>query len=281
MPPAPSRQQQETYAISQYFTHHCIWHGSKALYVCRMDFIKFPMSRESQNEQTWGFGRIAGFPRVQGAIDCTHMALQVPFNNAELFRNKKGYHSLNVQLVCNHTQHILTVNARYPGGAHDAFILHKSSVSRIFQQQREGHSWLVGDKGYGRATWLMTFLRSPIEAEQRYKESHAATRNIIVQTIRVLKQRFQYLDPSGGSLKYSPQQISEFIVVCCMLHNLAIMRGQALPVGTAGPLQEEDDDDEEPGEGPIAQPPHPRGRQRGDASRARGARRQLIMDQIA
>ncbi|KAK9700633.1 DDE superfamily endonuclease [Popillia japonica] len=47
------------------------------------------------------------FPRVVGAIDCTHVRLQSPGGNmAENFRNRKGYFSLNVQVVCNATTKI-------------------------------------------------------------------------------------------------------------------------------------------------------------------------------
>uniref|UniRef100_UPI00398F693B uncharacterized protein n=1 Tax=Pristiophorus japonicus TaxID=55135 RepID=UPI00398F693B len=38
----------------------------------------------------------------------THMALRVPQNNPKIFRNCKGFHSLNVQLVCDH---IMAVDA--------------------------------------------------------------------------------------------------------------------------------------------------------------------------
>lgn len=44
------------------------------------------------------------FPGVVGCIDCTHIAIVPPKNqNAEvpeyIYVNRKGYHSLNVQLV--------------------------------------------------------------------------------------------------------------------------------------------------------------------------------------
>uniref|UniRef100_UPI00398F843B putative nuclease HARBI1 n=1 Tax=Pristiophorus japonicus TaxID=55135 RepID=UPI00398F843B len=197
-------------SISQHTIPCCIRQVTRTLYACRMDFIMFPISRDSQNERVIGFGQFAGFPKVQDAIDCTQIVLRAPTQNAEVIRNRKRYHPLNVQLVCDHTQRILIVNAHYPGSIHDAFIL---------------------------------------QAEQRYNDSHAATRNIIEQKIGMLKKRFRCLDCSGGILQYSPQQI-----VCYMLHNLAIMRGQALPMGIAGPPQEEEEDEEDEEEEPAEEP---------------------------
>lgn len=42
----------------------------------------------------------SGFPGVIGAIDCTHIAIIAPQGPQEdAYINRKGYHSINVQLV--------------------------------------------------------------------------------------------------------------------------------------------------------------------------------------
>ena len=43
-----------------------------------------------------------GFPGVIGCIDCTHIRIQAPRINENDFVNRKGYHSLNVQAICDH-----------------------------------------------------------------------------------------------------------------------------------------------------------------------------------
>ncbi|XP_067838454.1 putative nuclease HARBI1 [Heptranchias perlo] len=67
------------------------------------------------------------------------------------------------------------------------------------------------------------------DAYSRAQQTHAATRNIIEHTIGSLKQRLRCLDQSGGALQHSAERISIFVVVCCTLYNLVIMRGQPLP----------------------------------------------------
>ena len=45
------------------------------------------------------FCDIAKFPGVIGAIDCTHVPVQSPGGDlGELYRNRKGYFSLNIQV---------------------------------------------------------------------------------------------------------------------------------------------------------------------------------------
>ena len=58
------------------------------------------------------FWRICAFPSVLGAIDCTHIKIQCPGGeNAELFRNRKGYFSTNVQGVSGPGLQILNIVA--------------------------------------------------------------------------------------------------------------------------------------------------------------------------
>lgn len=64
------------------------------------DFIKFPDTIVDKQEMKVGFHAYCGFPGVIGAIDCTHVQIQNPGGDtAEVYRNRKGYHSLNVQVI--------------------------------------------------------------------------------------------------------------------------------------------------------------------------------------
>uniref|UniRef100_UPI00398F7083 putative nuclease HARBI1 n=1 Tax=Pristiophorus japonicus TaxID=55135 RepID=UPI00398F7083 len=229
--------------ISQFSAHRSIWQVTDALYKRSLSFL---MTREKQVEWQAGFVQISGFPRVQGAIDCTHFGLRAPQNHPEIFVNRKGFHSLNVQLVCDHQHRIRADNARYPGSSHDSFILRQSSVPTVFSGPNQDCGWLLGDKGYPLSTWLLTPLQNPRTAgEHAYNNAHSATRCIIEHCIGILKQRFRCLDQSGGALQYSPEWVSIFMVVCCMLHDPAVMREQPLEVNPAVPPQEEEEEKEE------------------------------------
>uniref|UniRef100_UPI00398F1897 putative nuclease HARBI1 n=1 Tax=Pristiophorus japonicus TaxID=55135 RepID=UPI00398F1897 len=128
--------------LSQYAAHCSIRQVTDALYKRRRDYISCPMTREKQFKRSTGFSRIAVFPRAQGAIDCTHVAIRAPQNNPEIFRNR------NVQLVCDHKHQIMAVDAQYPGSSHDAFILRQTGVPGLFEPPNEGGGWLLRDKGY-------------------------------------------------------------------------------------------------------------------------------------
>ncbi|KAG5896232.1 hypothetical protein JTB14_009731 [Gonioctena quinquepunctata] len=49
-----------------------------------------------------GFEIASRFPKVIGAIDGTHIHIDSPKENAADYINRKGFHSIQLQLVCDH-----------------------------------------------------------------------------------------------------------------------------------------------------------------------------------
>uniref|UniRef100_A0A803KA99 U6 snRNA-associated Sm-like protein LSm4 n=1 Tax=Xenopus tropicalis TaxID=8364 RepID=A0A803KA99_XENTR len=91
-----------------------------------------------------------------------------------------------------------------------------------------------GDAGYGVLPWLMTPVRFPrTPAQRRYNRAHRKTRNVIERLFGVLKSRFRCLSVTGGALLYSPIKVSEIIVVCAMLHNVAMDHGLGADINDA------------------------------------------------
>jgi hypothetical protein len=76
-------------------------------------YIRFPSTDKERRDTMQSFYQSTKFPGVLGAIDCTHVPIQSPGgDDAEIYRNRKGYFSVNVQLVCDRTNYISDVVAR-------------------------------------------------------------------------------------------------------------------------------------------------------------------------
>lgn len=69
-------------------------------------------------------------------------------DQAENFRNRKGYFSFNVQTVSDANLKILDIVARWPGSTHDQTIFNNSSIRNRFEQGHFGNGILLGDSGY-------------------------------------------------------------------------------------------------------------------------------------
>ncbi len=76
------------------------------------------------------------------------------------FRNRKGYCSINVQVVCDEKAHITNIVARWPGSTHDSRIFDNSHLCALLEIHAfQGH--LVGDNGYPCRAYLLTPILNP------------------------------------------------------------------------------------------------------------------------
>ena len=66
------------------------------------EFIVWPSDPVEIHGVKRGFFDKGGFSGVAGCIDWTHERIQAPNGNENDYVNRKGYHSINVQAVCNH-----------------------------------------------------------------------------------------------------------------------------------------------------------------------------------
>ena len=65
-------------------------------------FIRWPSTAAERQEIKQGFFVKGGFPGVIGCIDGTHVCIQGQSAHESNFVNRKGFHSINVQVICDH-----------------------------------------------------------------------------------------------------------------------------------------------------------------------------------
>lgn len=73
------------------------------------EWISFPRDNETQLINKARFMDMIGFPRIIGAIDCTHIDGLAANEEKHNYVNRKGFHFKNVQLICNFDLQILNV----------------------------------------------------------------------------------------------------------------------------------------------------------------------------
>lgn len=193
----------------------------------RQHFIVMPQGNELM-ETKEKFFRIAGFPGVIGAIDGTHVPIQSPGGpDAELFRNRKGFFSINVQAVCDADLRFLNVVARWRGSTHDANIFAASYLRARLETGQYPNSYLLGDNGYACKPYLLTPVLHPSTPGQHsYNHSHKQTRKTIERSFGVLKRRFPAV---GLGCRTKVTTICAIIMACCVLHNIALELKEELP----------------------------------------------------
>ena len=187
-------------------------------------YIRFPTTLAERATTISHFHAIANFPKVLGAIDCTHVAIQSPGgDHAELYRNRKGYFSINVQAICDAKLKFTNVIARWYGSAHDSTLFAHSRICAQFELGKITNGHLLGDGGYACKKYLLTPLANTTTAgERNYNFAQIRSRNPIERSFGVLKRRFPCLQLG---IRVKLETTLNVIVSCFILHNIAQQHG--------------------------------------------------------
>lgn len=204
---------------------------SEAIARLRPYFVYMPETDAEIRQIRQEFFNIARFPTCIGALDCTHVKIRSPgATEPEIFRNRKGYFSINVQIISDAKLRIQNIVARWPGSSHDSNILKASSIKREFDNGKFKNNVLVADSGYAVQKHIITPLANPTtKAEKLFNESQIVTRNPVERSYGVWKRRFPIL---SIGINVSLSTVRALIVATAVLHNIALKFGDALPKPT-------------------------------------------------
>ena len=119
--------------ISQPSASRVMKRVSEAIARIKYNYIQFPAADLLQQIKI-DFWRICAFPNVVGTIDFTHIKIPCPGGeNAELFRNRKGFLSINVQAISRPNLEFQNIVVRWPGSVHDSRIFENSRLCAQFE----------------------------------------------------------------------------------------------------------------------------------------------------
>lgn len=216
---------QEYYSgLSQTVVHRCVHEVTMALANISPEFISLPNTLNERNFIKHQIMDRWGFPGVVAIIDGFHVAILKPTVNEHMYINRKGYHSINTQLLCDHKLKIRSIYANYGGSTHDSFIWRTSQAQQFMNNlyQNGERSWLIGDSGYPLQPYLLTpFINPENDQERRYNNVLASARNVVERCIGLLKMRFRCI-LKERSARYKPEFVCELIKACAVLHNMCV-----------------------------------------------------------
>ncbi|KAK3926352.1 Putative nuclease [Frankliniella fusca] len=205
-------------------------------------FIRFPLTQEERAVVIQRNERL-GMPRVLGVIDGTLLRLSYLPRNEERqsFYSRKGFLSLNNQIICDADLNIMNVDARWPGSVTDNLIWQASAARDVVEAAYwEGRCWLLGYNGYFTAPWLHVPLlhAEPGTPEFIYTQLNCRCRNVVERCIGVLKSRWRLLCCDRCVNYRNATYAGQIFNACCVMHNYCNGRRVDIPA----PLFENNDD---------------------------------------
>nr|XP_049697028.1 LOW QUALITY PROTEIN: uncharacterized protein LOC126054663 [Helicoverpa armigera] len=157
----------------------------------------------------------------------------------EVYRNIKGYFSINVQAVTGTNLECYDLVARWPGSTHDSFI-YNSSASKQRLNTGVLKGIILGDSGYAVSNVLLTpFLSPNSTAQENYNRSQIKIMwNTVERCFGIWKRRFPCLQLGMG---IKMDTVVAVICACATLHNISLQVDDLVPKNWESPHIEDDD----------------------------------------
>lgn len=160
---------------------HCFVRVVSALNEMAPNIIKWP-GGESRRSIVQGFSRLAGIREVVGAIDGTYIPIKAPTDNPQVYINRKCFHGITLQAVCDDKRKFTDCFVGYPSSVSDVRIFRNSEIYQNISVNQEHYfnqgQFIIGDKAYCIRPWCVPpFIdRGLRDFERNFNILHAKTR---------------------------------------------------------------------------------------------------------
>ena len=211
------------------------------LYKLKDRYIRFPSNLGEYHEAMKRFEEQTGFPHAVGAIDASHIPINMPKeDNSDDYINSKSTYSIILQAVVDANCCFTNIHATCPGGLSDVECLKTSPLYNGAENREiliepvniiESTSvrpLLLGDSAYPLSSWLMQPFKDTgflNEKQINFNNKLSRARIVVRNAIGLLKGRWQCLlkrlDNNVAGLPY-------IITVCCILHNICQINGEEI-----------------------------------------------------
>lgn len=193
-------------------------------------YVRFPRPYEMA-EHLRQFEAVLGFPQGVGALDGCHLEVCPPQAHASDYHNYKGWYSVILLAVADHTYKFLYTNAGAPGRNHDSNVFRRSRLPRTLASELfameakvvEGVNVcpvLLGDQAFPLQFHLMKPFPRPGPAgspSQVYNYRLSSARRVVENAFGRLKARFRMLHKG---LECDIDNVKIIIRAACVLHNI-------------------------------------------------------------
>jgi hypothetical protein len=223
----------QSYGTEPFRLHHALKTGANVREVMRTDEADF--AQMTGNGRQWR-GCI-------GALDGTGIAIERPslidLPGRKFWFNRKGYYSVNMQVIVNTTQEILWFSCNAAGSTHDVTAF---SMTDLFQDHLRkdsngsifGTQHILADSAY---SGLSPHIVCPYpEGTNLTKERddfnfyQSRSRMCVERAIGLLKLRWGVL---WRPLQCSYDRVQHVLTCCCILHNLALKHNTPIDIWRA------------------------------------------------
>ncbi|KAL3675695.1 hypothetical protein R1sor_025643 [Riccia sorocarpa] len=214
----------ELFGIGESSVHECMPEVISAIISILGPRHLYWPNREDMRSVSEGFRRKCGLVGCQGAIDGSHIRIRAPIGKevAIDYYNRKGFHSILLQGICDSDSVFLDIAVGFPGSMNDKRMLRLSTFYDLVQSGRVLQEptlrlpsgvllkpYILGDAGYSMAQWCMvpySLHLGSSDLDRIFTEKHIRGRLAIEQAFGMLKNRYSILQNGiRADVAFSPK----------------------------------------------------------------------------
>lgn len=196
-------------------------------------------------------------PECVGIVDGTHHVLRLkPALNPTVFYSYKSDYSIKSQIICDKNKRIIHLHTGVCGSVHDATVFKQTQVFKHPERYFSGQEYIAGDSAYPLKSFCVTPYKrnsTGMNAEDRklFNKAFTKFRVRVENCIGETKNQFPSLQelPTHISCDADIHFISEWVAVCCMLHNFVMNYREYDDYKMYSPQDLADDDEDDQGAG--------------------------------
>lgn len=212
------------FGIGEWAVNDIIRNISDVLCQHRHEYISWP-NVDRENDISDSFFDLCGIPNICGALDGTHIAIVNCPQGESDYINRKGFASVQLQLIVDDTLLINNAYTGWPGSVHDARVLRNSQFYDDAEQGKHlsRGNYILADAAYPLKHWLMTPYKDNghlTSQQKKFNKALSSGRQCVERAIGHLKGRFRRLQKVYCK---HVQDICKLTIACCILHNLCII----------------------------------------------------------
>ncbi|XP_065178659.1 uncharacterized protein LOC135809271 [Sycon ciliatum] len=156
------REVSDKFGLSKY----TIWTSTRRVCFALCDIAPLMIcwpKEKGVNDTQGRFHQLKGIHGIIGAIDGSHIPIKAPMESTDAYLNRKRFHSIVLQAVCDANLLFTDVFAGWPGSVHDARVFNNSPLKHAVDERKEEffpmESFILGDSAYPLLPWLITPYR--------------------------------------------------------------------------------------------------------------------------
>lgn len=220
------------------------WRFVEAIEEKGLNHIQWPSTEQQMTEIKREFEKIQGLPNCCGAIETTHITMQLTASDpeADTWLDREENHSMVLQAIVGPDLRFLDIVTGWPGKMNDSLVLQSSSFFRQCQngeklngkkirvsQETELTEYIIGDSGFPLLPWLVTpYQGNELSAtEAEFNRRMFATHGVAQRALTKLKEDWRMIQ--GNMWRPDKHRLPRFILVCCILHNIVIEMEDEVP----------------------------------------------------